>query len=905
MGLFNAFKKKTSHEEKVALAYRCYKAENVNQIFPNGIEQADIIIKSLAEICKITLDELTATEYYDVVSAYSDVFIRINITKSAEELILKCLQDKHPKFIKDEDMAQKVLVYCKLNMQDNFFLIDAQYKIELLSDDLNKDVEFYFENMEEFLLYSSLFKRTNKVVWLSGTEYTDLYKKGYDYFEQGQYKNAVSAFCKCLKLNPVGISARFELVECFIMMKSFILAEGQLRQIKDFLYNNNLKARFYRRFGFISTEKGLYDRAYACYKYSLNFENHISVNQELKYIESKAGSSIRKINDIKSILVKYDVPVLDETTNINKTDVSKKFLPVENKTQKERTEKSDIEIYKRSSDGKWLCVKKKFKYYFLHKLENEKKVVKTPGGNLLETSDEKLAERILADLEEYGTDYMGPISILPWQYTYRDSFYTIPQGEIVKILDECFLQKHDWTFDYRLENVFGFEYERKSNIKTWFEKCSPGQLVAACCIGNAYHSVNVAYVLALLLENYSGDELDQQFDALAKILETQDYYIEDCYITFKTFEFFYKFYERDEVVIGEKISVKESREKNCSSRDITLTVSETEQVTSVTGGDYPEKANEDFSSDEEKYGAAWLKIVSVDKVVGLKMMKDLDRAGFVEASVVLAMFSEDSSERKFLYKKAAIEDHPEGLWGYCCHLPRSFCPNDSNSDDRKWLDICTKAANLGCADAMNELGNVYHRRKQYPESMYWYAMANAHDHPDGKQSMQGIASEWLKNGKPYCYDKDSEHFNDGKYKVSVAYLEMWASEEATVSIDELIDLVLLGEPLAAYFTGDFFEEGEEYDMAYKMYNAIAFEDDPHGIRCCADMLFRGLGEKQDKERAIKLYKRAADLGERTAMFIAGEFTKQEEKNIAAYWYGKAHVRGYNAALNRLIQLSNF
>ena len=49
---------------------------------------------------------------------------------------------------------------------------------------------------------------------------------------------------------------------------------------------------------------------------------------------------------------------------------------------------------------------------------------------------------------------------------------------------------------------------------------------------------------------------------------------------------------------------------------------------------------------------------------------------------------------------------------------------------------------------------------------------------------------------------------------------------------------------------------------------------------------------------------AAERGEREAMFVMGEFTKGSNKNIAAYWYGLSHTRGYEDSLDRLIQIAN-
>lgn len=90
---------------------------------------------------------------------------------------------------------------------------------------------------------------------------------------------------------------------------------------------------------------------------------------------------------------------------------------------------------------------------------------------------------------------------------------------------------------------------------------------------------------------------------------------------------------------------------------------------------------------------------------------------------------------------------------------------------------------------------------------------------------------------------------------------------------------------------------------HRMYNMISFENDPHGLRCYADMLFAGRGVQKDVQSAIRFYQMAAERGEREAMFIMGEFVKVSNKNLAAYWYGLSHTRGYEHALARLTQLA--
>ena len=87
-----------------------------------------------------------------------------------------------------------------------------------------------------------------------------------------------------------------------------------------------------------------------------------------------------------------------------------------------------------------------------------------------------------------------------------------------------------------------------------------------------------------------------------------------------------------------------------------------------------------------------------------------------------------------------------------------------------------------------------------------------------------------------------------------------------------------------------------------MYAEGAFRD-PHALKCYADMLATGRGVEKNITEAVRKYEEAAELGERDAMFITGEFTKEKNKYMAAYWYGLSHTRGYKYALTRLVQLS--
>ena len=182
-------------------------------------------------------------------------------------------------------------------------------KSKAVTNNSEKEECYYFENTKEFATYAKICDKNSNVIWVSSDKYIELYQKGYRLFECGQYAKAIEVYKECLKLNPIGISARFELVECYVVLKQLSFARKSLYEMKDFLVDNEEKARFYRRVGYIAIEEGSYKEAYACYQHSLNFENHPSVFQEMQYIESKAGRLVKRV-EAEATLIEHRIPLL-------------------------------------------------------------------------------------------------------------------------------------------------------------------------------------------------------------------------------------------------------------------------------------------------------------------------------------------------------------------------------------------------------------------------------------------------------------------------------------------------------------------------------------------------------------------------------------------------------------------
>ena len=177
-----------------------------------------------------------------------------------------------------------------------------------------KVLEYNFANQDEFIIYILTNKdsiQDDKLIWTKGNQYMDAYNKGYALFEKRQYNAALSAYKEALEYNPVGLAARFEIVECLIVQRRNTEAKEML--LGDLIsyaqYNPTTLARAYRRLGFIYTEQKKYELAKASYLYSSKIEKNDSVIDELTYIMSVSKDKNLDI-DIRLLLTRDKVPML-------------------------------------------------------------------------------------------------------------------------------------------------------------------------------------------------------------------------------------------------------------------------------------------------------------------------------------------------------------------------------------------------------------------------------------------------------------------------------------------------------------------------------------------------------------------------------------------------------------------
>lgn len=305
---------------------------------------------------------------------------------------------------------------------------------------------------------------------------------------------------------------------------------------------------------------------------------------------------------------------------------------------------------------------------------------------------------------------------------------------------------------------------------------------------------------------------------------------------------------------------------------------------------------------KEKLGAAWLKLVSDDNIKreeGLKELQILEAQGDVESAMSLALFETTLEGKEKYLKKAAATVNAEALWQYSNLLNHNHVPDLDDKDDMFWMRTVLTAARKGSVDAMLEMGNIFNRLSNYVESFYWYFLSSIYEHPQGELSASFAVKNWVKNGESKKFKRVTDCFKKEYMKTCFIIMKRFRGiDPASSDLKTLLKNAQKGDVLAALFLGKIYENNNLIPMAIKMFNIASMEKDAYAMRCMADIYMMS-NRIQD---AFSLYEKAAELGEKHAMFVMGEVKREKNKNEAAYWYALSHIRGYDAALERLKKL---
>ena len=312
--------------------------------------------------------------------------------------------------------------------------------------------------------------------------------------------------------------------------------------------------------------------------------------------------------------------------------------------------------------------------------------------------------------------------------------------------------------------------------------------------------------------------------------------------------------------------------------------------------------NKEPVTQEEKYGKFIMDLqdesTAKQAVFQLELMEN---SGFAEAAVALGQYYKDTDAKKATrhFTIAANADNAEGYWGLAILTEHNTTPDPEN--DQKWISYCRKAAELGCADARNELGHIYNRMGHVLPATYWYMLASFFDRPDAGYSLEQMAKQWFFDGKPEDTLEGVEGFDIVQQRAASSALELTCGNDDPDIMQDLSRLSMLGDPMASLMLGQVYENVHDYSSAIKYYDEGIQSKDPQAMRCYADLLMMGNGVEKNEGQAISLYKEAAAHGDRTSMYVLGQYENFviEDPYMAAYWYGMSAARGFEAGRSKL------
>lgn len=306
----------------------------------------------------------------------------------------------------------------------------------------------------------------------------------------------------------------------------------------------------------------------------------------------------------------------------------------------------------------------------------------------------------------------------------------------------------------------------------------------------------------------------------------------------------------------------------------------------------------------ELYGKAWLMIMNGDLDGGRDIFAQLNRSDYIEGTVALAMHIRDEGIRKGLFQKAAEAGNDVGKWVYCSMLPHSEKLDPKFPRDIYWEEQCLDAALSGSAAAMVAMGNIWGGRGHFPEAMYWYVMANAHILKPEADELKKIVECWKEVGSPGEFLPGSPAFDLPRHQIAIAYLEFYSQKATAITMAEIMKYASEGVTIAGYFAARYYESTGKDEEAYKVYDVLAKQNDAVAQRRCAMMMNVGRGTEKNPEGALDMMHKAAFNGDRLAMSALGDlFTRYNDSALAAYWYGRAFVRGDKAALEKMRELA--
>ena len=112
-----------THEEKVKLAFERFSTPAASMLFPDGEEQANIVITSVGLLFDLDFIMLDDEDYFKILAIFKDFLIQKLLLKISNEAILKSLLSKHSWLLKTTKDAVRIFTFFDLHAKKTSFCI--------------------------------------------------------------------------------------------------------------------------------------------------------------------------------------------------------------------------------------------------------------------------------------------------------------------------------------------------------------------------------------------------------------------------------------------------------------------------------------------------------------------------------------------------------------------------------------------------------------------------------------------------------------------------------------------------------------------------------------------------------------------------------------------------------------
>ena len=263
------------------------------------------IFREIEERIKFFCD-VEQTDNLKICNHISSTLVTVGVNKADADDISPKLFSIYK--LVEADFNDEFIEFDEIIDNSDLSILDELHKYLLKGIDYDRyDKRIPFDDLKEFILFTKKHKELDKG-YRSDQIHFDLQYNIITMMNCGLYIPAINYIVQCLNIGPIFCTIRLFLVNCLLMLNLDELAEAFLFDLKDYLYNEEVKAKYYIAYGNLHFIKDPITSC-ACYEKSLMYKDNENIRKDIE--------DIKKINnifaiDINKTLFNKNIPIIDE-----------------------------------------------------------------------------------------------------------------------------------------------------------------------------------------------------------------------------------------------------------------------------------------------------------------------------------------------------------------------------------------------------------------------------------------------------------------------------------------------------------------------------------------------------------------------------------------------------------------